>query len=162
LVFESRDWPDFVKLLQVINAPSSFFLSFGCEVALSSTNHSVPSYRTKLTSYVGIAFEVLELNRKDRSYYDLIDRFTTFTDGIATDDHSVVCFEVQQTNYCPHGLQGWSMVYFSTGLGDTESAATSAWLIGIQKFQEFILQESERNKAVLQSSTNTVSGMFRQ
>jgi len=156
---ELFDWPEFEKLVRTINAPSSFFPSLGCEKAFCKLERTMPSFETKLTSYIDIAFEVLEVNRDDRSFYDLADRFRKFTEGIPPDDHVVVAFELQKTTYFEHRLEGWSAAFWSTGFGKTEAAARTAWGFAIRNFQDFVIQESERNAGALKSAPKRVSGV---
>lgn len=70
---ELRGWLELEKFLIVVNQPGSLFRTLRVDVAPSDINHS--GFTKKITSYVTIAFEILEWNVTPGTYVDLYKRF---------------------------------------------------------------------------------------
>jgi hypothetical protein len=154
---ELYNCPAFEKLIRAINAPTSFFLSHGCAKYFSSRPNMPAEFGIMLTSYVGFAFEIAELNQDQKNFHELIERFKTFTKDVPSYKQLGVRFEVQPTTFYERQLQGWSACYFCNGLGESEDSAKRAWLLGIAEFHKFVAHENEINAETIKAALGTDS-----
>src|SRR5881397_1705353 len=81
--------PELRRLIEVINIPSSLFRTLGCEKAYSPSDE--PRFRTKLVSFVHVAFEIVEWNLDNGNYEGLFRAFEEFcgSEGKSSDNFGI-------------------------------------------------------------------------
>jgi hypothetical protein len=138
---ELQDWPELEGFLRAVNLPDSLFRTLRCEVAASPIKHS--GCTRKVTSYVTVAFELLDWNQAQGAYGELYRSFREYSSGLKAPVKLVVEFELIPTSYLMHGInRGWSVDVWISGLGTSKDAARATWRAGLRIVQDFLTKES--------------------
>lgn len=138
---ELRGWPELKNFLRVVNQPDGLFRSLRCDVAASRIDHS--GCTRKVTSYVTVAFEVLDWNRAQGGYGELYRRFREYSAGVKAPVKLVIEFELIPTSYRTHGIiRCWSLDVWVSGLGTSKEAARATWRAGLRVVEDFLTRES--------------------
>jgi hypothetical protein len=126
------------------------------DIATSNINHS--GFTKKVTSYVTIAFEILEWNMPKGTYEDMYKYFQQYAAQYSTPNSVVVEFELIPTSYNDHGIsRAWSLDVWNTGLGNSEAEARGAWYSGLQIVQDFLAWQSSLYGNELKRGRKTIS-----
>lgn len=155
---ELQDVPDLMSLVRELNHPRSIVRSLSCEKGPSPA-YGTPGITHKLTSFVRIAFEIVDWNT-ERNYQHLFDSFETFL-GTAVrtlSDLIVVDFEIDPANFKDHNNKRcWTMTIWNSGFGRSEAEAKSFWIVGVQLVEEFFAEQRMRFAAELDKGLITIS-----
>jgi hypothetical protein len=153
---ELLGWPELEGFLKAINQPDSFFRTLRCEVVASPIKHS--GCTRKVTSYVTVAFEILDWNRAQGSYGELYRSFSDYCSGVQAPVKLAIEFELIPTSYLAHGIgRGWSVDVWVSGLGTSKEAARATWRTGLRIVQDFLTKESALYADQLKQGRATVS-----
>ena len=138
---ELKGWPELEDFVREVNQPESLFRTLRCDVAASDVNHS--GFTKKVSSYVTVAFEIVDWNRAQQPYAELYRAFCEFARGYPAPAPTFVEFELIPTSYREHGInRGWSVDVWSSGLGNTAEEARVHWQAGLRAAKEFLAMES--------------------
>lgn len=138
---ELKGWPEIKDLIKVVNQTDSIFRSLRCDVAQCKIARD--SYRHKISSYVTLAFEILEWNSKE-NFKQLHDEFLTFAKTQSVRADNIVEFVLEPTSYNEHAYIAWSVDIWDHGFGRTGKEAKRNWLSGLCIIKAFVADQNQR------------------
>lgn len=141
-VHELRGYPEFEKLIRDINRPESIFRSLRLEV---KPRAQIEGAIHAHSSYVTIAFEILNWSRLEANYRDLYQQFIRFPLRRSPPDSTRLQFRPVWVNFDEHREGGVGLDIVIIGVGLSESQALAAWRSGLTAVREFLTKVSEKH-----------------
>ncbi len=156
-IHEIQGHAELEEFVRTVNHPDSFFRTVRCgDVLLAAINDS--SNQTVVSSYVTIAFEILEFNIPKECYVELYKRFVQSALICTRCEKTFVEFRLIQTSYNDHKVnRAWSMDVEIRGLGQTPEEARTMWALGWSTVQKFLAKESSLFIGELNKGRKTIS-----
>jgi hypothetical protein len=153
---ELEGWKELKDFIQAANQPDSLFRTLRCDVAANGINHS--GFKQKISSYITVAFEILDWNLGQEPYQELYKAFCEIARDYPVPDSTFVEFELIPTSYLEHLInRGWSVDLWCTGLGKTKHEARTSWRAGLQSLKKFLVGESTLYVDQLRKGRKTIS-----
>lgn len=151
---EVQGWSELVAIIEAVNRPEGLFRTLRCGVALCDINR--PPFTKKISSYVTVAFEILEWNGSEKSYRQMYEEFVRFAQTRNVAAANIIEFELHPTSYNDHSYTGWSIDLWNTGFGQSEKEVRDTWVIGLKLIQEFLVGQSIRYADQLKKGYKTI------
>jgi len=139
---EPLGFKEFKDLVTVAGGPDSVFHTIGCYTKSGESQR--PEYTRRFKSYLGVVFEVLQLNRTVRPFELLYHRFRQFFNEVADPADSYgVEFSIGLTKFDEHGgVLGHHVAIKNFGWGNTDADARDRWEQGIRVVRQFFVREN--------------------
>ena len=143
-------WPETQELLQVINAPTSQFMSLAADQAFVEPNEI--QQRETLTSFVTISFADVETNSKvailalaEFLIQKVDQRLQEASNALQQSLNLEMVIEQQPTKFHHVGFEGWSLTILLAASGIDRGQARDLWKLCIKALSN-VFEEWEINR----------------
>ncbi len=154
---ELQGWPELKELVRAVNKTNSIFRSLRCDVAQSKITRD--GFRHKISSYITLAFEILEWNSKE-NFKQLHDKFLVFAKTQVVRVDNTVEFVLEPTSYNEHAYTAWSVDLWNHGFGRTGKEAKQNWLSGLHIIKAFVADQNQRYGNQLLKDRKKIGDIF--
>lgn len=152
---ELKEWDELKSLIKSINNIENIFRTLRCDVSQSKDR----KVDFKVTSYVTLAFEILDWNVKE-NFKELFKDFSKFSKSVQPSKLTVVEFELIPTSYNDHSYNAWSIDIWNHGFGMSERFARSNWSKGIEILKAFFYDQNSKYGKELRKDRKTIGQIF--